>query len=215
MCRPSGASDRAAQRAYQQIDAKLKQSYDYDTGHQRYAGGPNEVVDQYREVLSKVPFWFRQLEAVTTQHPSKYWEVACKVRIGSLYDSPATGLTNVEAPALRLYEPQQEEMLRQAEASDMQLMQIRAQDIRKDMEGKWTALVEVETTSIYRLAVRNYAEAIAQSQGVPAHGSGAPKRARSPELEYAVGRYTTLKALLGHQKMLEFTQDIEGFVPPS
>jgi hypothetical protein len=83
----------AAECEYAMVDAEVKKSFDYETGHHRYAGSPVDVIKKFQADVVDAK---KHHGAAVTRHDayaSPEWATAAISRQGSLYDSMRTGLT--------------------------------------------------------------------------------------------------------------------------
>ncbi len=86
-------ADYGGEADFTLVDEQIRASFDYDTGHHRYAGLVGDVikaVDTDLGVAEKT--WKPQLDNVATKYGSFQWAAAATARSGSLYDSIRTGL---------------------------------------------------------------------------------------------------------------------------
>ena len=90
----------AAECEYAMVDNEAKKSFDYDTGHHRYAGTSVDVIKKYQADAVDAKKLQAKLQHVIDAYASPEWATAAVSRQGSLYDSLRTGLYNTRAPQL-------------------------------------------------------------------------------------------------------------------
>src|SRR6185503_16350940 len=98
----------AAECEYAMIDADLKKSFDYESGHHRYAGSSVDVIKKFQADAVDAKKHQAQLQHVIDAYASPEWATAAISRQGSLYDSMRTGLYNTRAPQLKLVDAKTE-----------------------------------------------------------------------------------------------------------
>ncbi len=90
-------ADMAAECAYRVIDKKLERRFDYDTGHQRFAGRTGRIEKNYNRCVDDATRdWFQRLHQVITGYRSRKWSIVARARQGSLFDSCRQGLSLAE-----------------------------------------------------------------------------------------------------------------------
>jgi hypothetical protein len=86
-------SDYAAEADFTLLDAALRVSFDFATGHHHYAGTASAVVRAAQKDLAEArDTWAPRLERVAKRYGSPEWAAASMARLGSLYDSVWTGV---------------------------------------------------------------------------------------------------------------------------
>lgn len=150
----------AAEAAYVQIDAELRKSFDYETGHHRFAGTTVEVLAQYRKGASEAKERYDALQEVIDRYASPEWATAALARQGSLYDSLRTGLYNTKAPELKVLDRRTEALIRRAENSDSLELQEKADAIRMRVEAAWRQARDRELDGADQVMVDRYGNAI-------------------------------------------------------
>jgi hypothetical protein len=193
-------ADMAAECAYTAIDEKIKASFDYDTGHHRYAGVIDRVAKTFQDDLKKAnDAYYKDLQAVITTYESKAWSVAARARQGSLYDSCRTGLFNTRPPGLKLYSDREEKLLKLAETSDREDLQETADAIRQKRREEWRAARERMLTDADRAMVKFYVEAVVWARAW---------KIRNPAVDNALQRLAFFTDILGDAKIREMSAGI-------
>ena len=196
----SQQADMAAECAYGAVDEKLKQAWDYDTNHHRYAGVIDKVIQQYNDDLKKAgDSYFNDLQSVVTSYESRSLSVTAFARQGSLYDSCRTGLYNTRPPGLKLYTEREEKLLKLAESSDREDLQETADAIRQRRREQWRGARERLLNDADRAMVKFYAQAVVYSRAW---------NIRTPEIDRAIQRLAFFTDILGEAKMREMSQGI-------
>ncbi len=193
-------ADMAAECAYTAVDEKLKQAWDYDTNHHRYAGVIDKVIKEYTDDLKKAgDSFFSDLQSVVTSFESRTQSVTAFARQGSLYDSCRTGLYNTRPPGLKLYTDREEKLLKLAESSDREDLQETADAIRQRRREQWRAARERLLNDADRAMVKFYVQSVVYARAW---------NIRTPEIDRAIQRLAFFTDILGDTKMREMSQGI-------
>ncbi|AKT43218.1 tetratricopeptide repeat protein [Chondromyces crocatus] len=193
-------SDMAAECAYTTIDEKLRQSFDYETGHHRYEGVIDKVKKSFEGDLAKAnDIYFKELQEVITTFQSRTWSVAARARQGSLYDSCRTGLYNARPPGLKLYNDREEKLLKAAETSNREDLQEVADALRQRRREEWRAARERSLNDADQAMVKFYAEAVVWSRAW---------NIRNAAVDHALQRLAFFTDILGDAKIREWTSGI-------
>ncbi len=219
----------AAEAAYVQLDEQIARGFDYDTGHQRYAGTTVEVLDQYRKAAVQAQAYYNALQKVVDDYASPEWATAAIARQGSLYDSLRSGLYNVRAPALKMFDKKTEALLSRAENSDSLELQEQADAIRMRVETTWREARDRELDSADQVMVDRYGNAISLARRYNVSNAAVQRATarlafftdvigeaklqqhtgRVPSLEYSPGLFLRLRP------GLVTSPKAEGLVPPA
>jgi hypothetical protein len=193
-------ADMAAECAYRAVEERIKEDFDYDTGHHRYVGVIDKVKKAFDDDLKKAnDVYFKDLQNVITAYGSRNWSVAARARQGSLYDSCRTGLYNARPPGLKLYTPKEEKLLKMAETSDRDDLQQQADAIRQKRREDWRSARERSLNDADQAMVKFYAEAIAWAKAY---------KVRNSAVDFAIQRLAFFTDIIGDAKLREWTQGI-------
>ncbi len=196
----SEEADMAAECAYLQVDDQLKDKWDYDTNHHRYAGVIDKVKIAFDKDLKEAnDTWFPKLQTVIETYASPKWSVAARARQGSLYDSVRTGLYNATPPAVKLYTPKEEDLLKKAETSDNEQLQEQADAIRQNRREQWRSARERSLEEADKAMVRFYAESTLWARSY---------RVRNEAVDSAIRRLAFFTDILGNPKMRDYCQGV-------
>jgi hypothetical protein len=186
----------AAEAAYLQLDEAISRTFDYDTGHQRYAGTTVEVLDQYRRGAVLAQSQYEALQRVVDDYASPDWATAAIARQGSLYDSLRTGLYNVRAPALKMFDKKTEALLTRAENSDSLELQEQADAVRMRVETGWREARDRELDSADQVMVDRYGNAISLARRY---------NLSNPAVARATARLAFFTDVIGEAKLQQYT----------
>ncbi|EYF08936.1 tetratricopeptide repeat protein [Chondromyces apiculatus] len=193
-------SDMAGECAYSTIDEKLRQSFDYETGHHRYEGVIDKVKKAFDSDLARAnDVHFKELQDVITTFQSRTWSVAARARQGSLYDSCRTGLYNARPPGLKLYNDREDKLLKLAETSDREDLQEVADALRQRRREEWRAARERSLNDADKAMVKFYAEAVVWAKAW---------NIRNAAVDQAIQRLAFFTDILGDAKMREWTAGV-------
>src|SRR5690606_12206178 len=160
----SAEASMAAEAEYVLIDADLKKTFDYESGHHRYKGTAVEVVAQYNKDAGKAKEWYDKLQVIVDKYVSQKWATVAIARQGSVYDSLRTGLYNTRPPELKMFSDDVERKLRIAEESGDPDLEDQADQIRTQVRDAWTKKRDTELDSADRIVVDRYAVAVMLAQ---------------------------------------------------
>jgi hypothetical protein len=192
-------ADMAAECAYQVIDEKLKATFDYDTGHHRYAGVIDKVSKEFDADMKKANGHFEELKTVIDTYVSRPWSVAAKARQGSLYDSCRTGLFNAVPPTLKLYTDKEEKLFKLAESSGRDDLLEQVDAIQQNRREQWRKAREQKLADADKAMIKFYAESVVWSRAW---------KVRNAAVDNAIRRLAFFTDILGDAKMREYTQGI-------
>jgi hypothetical protein len=186
----------AAEAAYIQLDDGIAKSFDYDTGHLRYAGNTTEVMSQYRSSAVQAQAHYDALQRVVDNYASPEWATAAIARQGSLYDSLRSALYDVRAPALKMFDKKTEALLTRAENSDSPELQEQADAVRMRVETGWREARDRELDSADQVMVDRYGNAIALARRY---------NLSNPAIIKAIQRLAFFTDVIGEAKLDQYT----------
>jgi hypothetical protein len=186
----------AAEAAYIQLDEAIVRGFDYDTGHQQYAGNTTEVIDQYRRSATQAQLHYDALQRVVDDYASPEWATAAIARQGSLYDSLRSALYDVRAPALKMFDKKTEALLLRAENSDSADLQEQADAVRMRVETAWREARDRELDSADQVMVDRYGNAITLARRY---------NVSNPAITKAIQRLAFFTDVIGEAKLVQYT----------
>jgi hypothetical protein len=186
----------AAEAAYIQIDESSAKDFDYETGHQRYAGNTSEVLAQFRASAAQAQARYDALQRVVDDYASPEWATAAIARQGSLYDSLRSALYDVRAPALQMFDRKTEALLTRAENSDSPELQEQADAVRMRVETAWREARDRELDSADQVMVDRYGNAITLARRY---------NVSNPAVMKAIQRMAFFTDVLGEAKLGQYT----------
>ncbi|HEU4578890.1 MAG TPA: hypothetical protein VFS67_11585 [Polyangiaceae bacterium] len=186
----------AAEAAYVELDELISKTFDYDTGHQRFAGTTVEVLEQYRKSAALAQAQYDALQKVVDDYASPEWATAAIARQGSLYDSLRSGLYNVKAPALKMFDRKTEALLQRAENSDSPELQEQADAVRMKVETGWREARDRELDSADQVMVDRYGNAISLARRY---------NISNPAVARATARLAFFTDVIGEAKLQQYT----------
>lgn len=193
-------ADMAAECAYRLVDEELKQKWDYETGHHRYAGVVDKVKTQYEKDLKEAnDVWSPKLQKVIEAYNSPKWSVATRARQGSVYDAIRTGLYNATPPQIRLYTDKEEKLLKTAETSDDDDLILKADEIRQNRREVWRKTRDDLLAEADKVMINRYAEAVVW---------GKAYSIRTDAVDHAIRRLAFFTDIIGNQKIRDYSQGI-------
>lgn len=190
----------AAEGAYVLLDQELKKKFDYDTGHHRFKGTPQEVLKAYSKAAGDAKVWFDKLQAQIEFYGSPEWGTAAVARQGSLYDSLRTGLYNTRPPALKMFDRKTEATLRRAEESDNLELQEKADALRIRVENAWRDQRDKELASADQVMVDRYGTAITLARRY---------NVSNPAVVRAIQRLAFFTEVIGEAKLKAYTARVK------
>ncbi len=200
---PSSPADLAAAKEYRQIDNELKQNFDYDTGHHRYSGAPDEVLTAFRKNAEQADRWSVKLQDIVMAHRSPYWAAVAKARQGSVYDSCRSGLLNAESEIV-LYTAREEQLLKKVAKLCNQKLSSKAcgmdDQFRKRRILVWHQRRDIALQEVAKKMAANYVEAVLRTQAI---------RQRIPQVDRALERLATFEARGGMSKLAGYCEVTE------
>ncbi len=191
----------AAEAAYIQLDEIIQRGFDYDAGHHRFAGTTVEVLDQYRKGAVAAQAHYDALQRVVDDYASPEWATAAIARQGSLYDSMRTGLYNVRAPALKMFDKKTEALLTRAENSDSPELQEQADAVRMRVETGWRDARDRELDSADQVMVDRYGNAITLARRY---------NISNPAVVRAIQRLAFFTDVIGEAKLTQYTGRVQS-----
>jgi hypothetical protein len=170
--------------------------FDYESGHQRYAGNTVEVLDQYRRAAQVAQQHYDALQRVVDDYASPEWATAAIARQGSLYDSLRSALYDVRAPALKMFDKKTEALLTRAENSDSAELQEQADAVRMRVETAWREARDRELDSADQVMVDRYGNAVTLARRY---------NVLNPAVAKAIQRLAFFTDVVGEAKLSQYT----------
>lgn len=189
----------AAEGAFVLLDAEIRGAFDYDTGHHRFRGTPQQVLADYQKAAQQAKVWFDRLQKIVDDYASPEWGTAAFARQGSLYDSLRTGLYNTRPPELVMFDKKMEATLKRAEESDNLELQEKADAIRVQVESAWQQSRDRELEGADRVMVDRYGRAITMARRY---------NVSNPAIVRAIQRLAFFTDVIGEAKLSTYTQAI-------
>lgn len=196
----------AAEADFTLQDAELKKNFDYDSGHHRYKGTIVDVVKKYQSDNKDAQKYYDKLDRIASLDKNKNhynapeFIVAAMARQGSIYDSLRTGLFNTREPALILFTPQQEALLKRLEESGQEELEEKAILFRESITQAWRKKRDEELAAADKNMTYKYTLAVVLARNF---------NIRSLAIKKALQRLAFFTDLLGDPKMQEYTQPVE------
>jgi outer membrane protein assembly factor BamD (BamD/ComL family) len=196
----------AAEADFTLQDADLKKNFDYDAGHHRYKGTVVDVIKKYQSDAKDAQKYYDKLDRIASLDKGKNlynapeFIVAAMARQGSIYDSLRTGLFNTREPALKLFSPQEEALLKRLEESDQEELLEKAMIYRENRTQLWRKKRDEELTAADKNMIVKYTLAVVLARKF---------NIRSPAIKKALQRLAFFTDLLGDPKMQEYTDPVE------
>jgi tetratricopeptide (TPR) repeat protein len=208
-------SDYGAEAEFVLLDEQVRGSFDYATGHHRYAGNVVDIAkDVDRDLGEAEKNWRPQLERVASQYGSFEWAAAATARVGSLYDSIRSGL-DLATP--KYFTPQQEAMLNKlssaADKLDAAGMSDKADEVRQRIDDtkdavrtKWRATEDRYMEACNQKAVSRYATAALTARKF---------NVKNTTVQAGVARLAFFTDYLGDGKMKRYVENTPDPLSPS
>lgn len=197
----SRQANMAAEGAFAMLDDDIRARFDYETGHHRFRGTPQQVLESYQKAAIEAKSWYDQLQAVVDQYGSPEWGTAAIARQGSLYDSLRSGLYNTRAPELVMFDKKTEDLLRRAEESDNMELQEKADAVRTRVETAWADQRDRELASADQVAVDRYGGALVLARRYNVNNAAVVR---------AIRRLAFLTDVVGEQKLQNYASRVNG-----
>jgi len=194
-------ADMAAECAYRQVDADLKDKFDYDTGHHKYTGQIDKIKLQFDKDLKEAnDTWFKKLDDIIRTYESRPWSVAARSRQGSLYDSVRTGLYNATtATGVELFTSQEQDLIKKAEASDNDELIEKVDALKTKRNKDWNDAKDKMYAEADAAMVKFYAEATVWARAW---------KVRNDAVDRAIQRLAFFTDIIGNEKMRQYSQGI-------
>ena len=190
----------AAEVDYTLLDKKIRKTFDYDTGHQRYRGMPAEVLKEYRRQAAEATRLDADLAQIVNDYLSPRWSVVALARQGTLWDSLRTGLFNTREPQLQLFTKKEERALAQLEEMGTDDSLEQADAFRMKREQDWSLAQNKELEDADKLVVARYGKAYTLARRY---------NVSDPMIARSIRRLAYMTDLIGNIKMAQHT----GAVP--
>jgi hypothetical protein len=195
----SRQANMAAEGAFAMLDDDIRNRFDYETGHHRFRGTPQQVLESYQKAALEAKSWYDQLQAIVDQYGSPEWGTAAIARQGSLYDSLRSGLYNTRPPELIMFDKKTEELLRRAEESDNIDLQDKADAVRTKVETAWQDMRDRELGSADQVAVDRYGAAVVLARRYNVNNTAVVR---------AIRRLAFLTDIVGEQKLAAYASRV-------
>ncbi len=151
----------------------------------------------------------KELQHVVSTYPSVEWVPAAIARQGALFDSLRTGLFNSVPPAVKLFSPEQERILKQMENSGRDDLADKADQLRETIREGWRKKRDNELAASDEIMVRRYATAVALARQY---------NVKNAAVTHAIGRLAYFTDLIGDAKLGEYVTKtlmrLEGYLDP-
>jgi hypothetical protein len=188
-------SDYGAEAEYAVDDDDIHAAYDAETGHHKYTGATEDVLNAYKKDAVVAQKYDDLLEHITSTYPSLEWVPAAIARQGTLFDSLRSGLYNAVPPQIKYFTPKQEALLKQLENSGRDNLQAQADDLRTTVKEGWRTKKDTELVAADELMVRRYATAVALARKY---------NVRNDEVTHAIARLAYFTDIIGNDKMRQY-----------
>jgi len=192
----------AAEAEYTALDAEIRKNFDYDTGHHRYQGTTVEVINKYRAGAKDAEKYNNRLEEIIESYLSPEWVVAARSRQGSLYDSLRTGLYNARPPGLKLFNAQEEKILKKFRDSDNPDDQEKADQYEQKRRELWRTTRDQELASADQIMINRYVQAVYYSRKF---------NVSNPAVDKAIQRLAFATDILGDEKIRQYASSVKDF----
>jgi outer membrane protein assembly factor BamD (BamD/ComL family) len=189
----------AAEGAYTLLDEEVRAKFDYEAGHQRFKGTPQEVLASYQKAAQEAKAWFDKFKAQVEYYGSPEWGTAAVARQGAIYDSLRTGLYNVRAPELKMFDKKTEQILERAEQSDNLELQEKADALRIRVEDGWRDARDRELAGADTIMVDRYASAMTMARRY---------NISNPAVVRAIQRLAFFTDVIGEAKLTQYTSRV-------
>ncbi len=196
----SRQANMAAEGAFTLLDQEIKRKFDYETGHHRFKGTPQQVLAEYKKAAVEAKVWFDKLKAQVEYYGSPEWGTAAVARQGTLYDSLRSGLYNTRPPALQMFDKKTEATLRRAEESDNLELQEKADALRLKVENAWRDARDKELESADSVMVDRYSTAITMARRY---------NVSNPAVVRAIQRLAFFTQVIGEAKLKGYTARVQ------
>ncbi len=197
--------DMPAEAEYVAADETIKK--EYETDRHKYTGSSEDVIGKvdaktgatiktgkYQENAKAAEKYDQMLQHIVDTYASLEYVPAALARQGSIYDTLRTGLYNT-ATTVKLFSPQQEQVLKQMENSNRDDLIDKADQIRAAVKDAWRTKREKELNAADEVMVRRYATSVALARQY---------NVRNPAVTRAIGRLAYFTDIIGDPKMKEY-----------
>ncbi len=204
-------SDYGAEAEFTLVDEEIRDKFDYETNHHRYAGAVDDIVGEYdasgalkkqgkfQASVKEAAQYKDKLDAIVSKYKSVEWTPAAIARQGTLYDSLRTALYETRPPALKYFTAQQENLLKQLESSGRDELQEKADKYRDDKKDAWRERRDREIAGADEVAVNRYVTAVTIARQF---------NVRNAAVQHAVARLAYLENVTGDGKMKEYVSKV-------
>lgn len=185
-----------AEAEYLLLDEELRQSFDYDTGHQRFEGLATEVIEKYQAAARIAEQYHNRLQRVIDAYASPEWAAAAIARQGSVYDSLRTGLYYSRP---QLFDRQTERILQRFEESDDPDDHDKVDQIRQERMEGWRMARERELAGADEVMVTRYAQSTLVAKRF---------NVQNPAVDRAIQRLAFFTDVIGEAKLLQYAGNV-------
>jgi hypothetical protein len=199
--------DYAAEADFTLLDEEIKQKYEAPDKH-KYVGTVDDILGTYdaktKALIKKGKYlnnadeaqkWDQKLEELARTYPSVEWVPAIIARQGTLFDTLRNGLYFIDNKTLKLFTPQQENILKQMENSGRDNLMDQAAELRTQKKELWRDKRDREIAASDEIMVRRYATALRLAQQY---------NVRNPYVARAGARLAYYTDIIGDAKMKEY-----------
>jgi hypothetical protein len=196
----SREANMAAEADFTMRDEEIARAFDYESGHHRFKGTMQEVINQYNKDAVEAKKWYDKLQRVIDNYVSPEWTTAAIARQGSLYDSLRTGLYNTRPPDLKIFDAKTEAIIRRAEQSDDPDLQEKADAARVNAQKAWRDKRDQELNSADQIMIDRYGNAVVLARRY---------NVSNPQVVRAIRRLAFFTDVIGEAKMKQFTAGVK------
>ncbi|MBK6690934.1 MAG: hypothetical protein IPG50_01790 [Myxococcales bacterium] len=199
-------ADYPAEAEFVLADEEIRAKY--ETDRHKYVGSTEDVIGKFDPKTGQVQKpgryqtnakdaekYDKELQHVVSTYPSVEWVPAAIARQGALFDSLRTGLFNSVPPAVKLFSPEQERILKQMENSGRDDLADKADQLRETIREGWRKKRDNELAASDEIMVRRYATAVALARQY---------NVKNAAVTHAIGRLAYFTDLIGDAKLGEY-----------
>jgi hypothetical protein len=211
-------ADYGAEADFALVDADMREKFDYQTNHHRYAGAVDEIVGEYeasgelkkpgqfQKSVKEAENWKNQLDRIVSTYKSVEWTPAALARQGSVYDSIRTALFETRAPALKYFTAREENLLKSLEQSGRDDLQEKADQYRDAKKDAWRERRDREIAGADEVTVNRYLTAVLIARQFSV---------RNAAVQNALSRLAYLENVLGAAKMRDIVSKVVDPTDPN
>jgi hypothetical protein len=157
-------------------------------------------MQKYRADVIEAKKWDDKLQHVIDAYASPEWTAAALARQGTVWDSVRTGLYNTRPPDLKMFDAQQEALLKRAENSDNPDLQARADEVRVSVQTQWRDAREKELNGADEIMVDRYGKSLVVARRYSVS---------TPEVTRSIRRLAFFTDVIGEAKMKRYTASVK------